>query len=329
MTANCRRCHGFGSTLAPASRRIVNFLRFGRTAAIAGRSTPGSTPITNMEIAIAAPVFPAEMRAAALPSFTSPAATLSDESRLCRSACDGLSPIPTTWEAWWTSSPRLCAPRRVVSRSMAGRSPTRMTEAPNSRTAATAPATTTAGPWSPPMASTATFRLGPFDGDDLPTLVVAAVRADSVRQLDLAALRTERARRRGELVVRAALAPARLRVASFRQRHGGVSLARASRRQVSEYGQPRVRRAIPASAGHHVPGPAADGAQAQTVLDRKSTRLNSSHSPISYAVFCLKQTTVLYNDRLHGYSPFPSTYDKSEIMQERLLHLSMLSQIPT
>src|SRR2546426_395921 len=128
---------------------------------------------------------------------------------------------------------------------MAGRSPTRMTEAPNSRTAATAPATTTAGPWSPPMASTATFRLGPFDGDDLPTLVVAAVRADSVRQLDLAALRTERARRRGELVVRAALAPARLRVASFRQRHGGVSLARASRRQVSEYGQPRVRRAVP------------------------------------------------------------------------------------
>src|SRR5207245_958039 len=164
MTANCRRCHGFGSTLAPASRRIVNFLRFGRTAAIAGRSTPGSTPITNIEITIAAPVFPAETRAVAFPSFTS--------------------------------------------------------------------ATTTAGPWSPPMASTATFRLGPFDGDDLPALVVAAVRADSVRQLDLAALRTERARRRGKLVVRAALAPARLRVTSFRQRHGGVSLARASRRRV-------------------------------------------------------------------------------------------------
>jgi hypothetical protein len=33
--------------------------------------------------------------------------------------------------------------------------------------------------------------LGPFDGDDLPTLVVAAVRTDSVWQLDLAALRTE------------------------------------------------------------------------------------------------------------------------------------------
>ena len=27
----------------------------------------------------------------------------------------------------------------------------------------------------------------------------------------------------------------------------------------------------------------------KTVLDRKSTRLNSSHWPISYAVFCLKK----------------------------------------
>src|SRR5438094_8106184 len=114
---------------------------------------------------------------------------------------------------------------------MAGRSPTRMTEAPNSRTAATAPATTTAGPWSPPMASTATFRLGPFDGDDLPTLVVAAARADSVRQLDLAALRTERARRRGALVARGALAPARLRAGSRRPRPGGCSVAGAPPRQ--------------------------------------------------------------------------------------------------
>src|SRR2546430_11077148 len=32
--------------------------------------------------------------------------------------------------------------------------------------------------------------------------------------------------------------------------------------------------------------------------DRKSTRLNSSHSQISYAVFCLKKkTTPLYNRR--------------------------------
>src|ERR1039458_9605488 len=38
---------------------------------------------------------------------------------------------------------------------------------------------------------------------------------------------------------------------------------------------------------YHVPGPA-DGAR-QVVVDRKSTRLNSSHLGISYAVFCLKK----------------------------------------
>src|SRR5256886_10228155 len=32
-------------------------------------------------------------------------------------------------------------------------------------------------------------------------------------------------------------------------------------------------------------------------LDRKSTRLNSSHSQISYAVFCLKKK----NERLHAH----------------------------
>src|SRR2546430_13744824 len=33
----------------------------------------------------------------------------------------------------------------------------------------------------------------------------------------------------------------------------------------------------------------ANGDQLDEVLDRKSTRLNSSHSQISYAVFCLKK----------------------------------------
>src|SRR5690348_17919043 len=33
------------------------------------------------------------------------------------------------------------------------------------------------------------------------------------------------------------------------------------------------------------------GEPALAVLDRKSTRLNSSHPSISYAVFCLKKTT--------------------------------------
>src|SRR2546430_10222559 len=33
-------------------------------------------------------------------------------------------------------------------------------------------------------------------------------------------------------------------------------------------------------------------------LDRKSTRLNSSHSQISYAVFCLKKKKKLYRSRM-------------------------------
>src|SRR3712207_8212816 len=60
---------------------------------------------------------------------------------------------------------------------------------------------------------------------------------------------------------------------------------------------------------HHVGGPATDaalerapgvehpriGAEARGVeerLDRKSTRLNSSHANISYAVFCLKKKNI-------------------------------------
>src|SRR2546430_5246186 len=37
------------------------------------------------------------------------------------------------------------------------------------------------------------------------------------------------------------------------------------------------------------PSPASPCHKADRLLDRKSTRLNSSHSQISYAVFCLKK----------------------------------------
>src|SRR2546427_1329431 len=35
--------------------------------------------------------------------------------------------------------------------------------------------------------------------------------------------------------------------------------------------------------------------------DRKSTRLNSSHSQISYAVFCLKKKKIMYRDHREYY----------------------------
>jgi hypothetical protein len=58
------------------------------------------------------------------------------------------------------------------------------------------------------------------DWPDLPLVVVAAVRAHTVRRLRLVALRAQAGRRRGERVVRPALGGAGLRMASFRIRHG-------------------------------------------------------------------------------------------------------------
>src|SRR5205085_8213239 len=39
-------------------------------------------------------------------------------------------------------------------------------------------------------------------------------------------------------------------------------------------------------------------ARAAVLLDRKSTRLNSSHSQISYAVFCLKKKNTKSNNQM-------------------------------
>src|SRR3989475_4830968 len=43
-------------------------------------------------------------------------------------------------------------------------------------------------------------------------------------------------------------------------------------------------------------------------LDRKSTRLNSSHSQISYAVFCLKKKNIYNHDILTRQSSHLKTY---------------------
>src|SRR3712207_7796885 len=40
------------------------------------------------------------------------------------------------------------------------------------------------------------------------------------------------------------------------------------------------------------------GRLVQTTLDRKSTRLNSSHANISYAVFCLKKKNTIHSSLL-------------------------------
>src|SRR3712207_7159031 len=60
-----------------------------------------------------------------------------------------------------------------------------------------------------------------------------------------------------------------------------------------------VELAVGDGAGRHPRGEhRADGAPQLLLQDRKSTRLNSSHANISYAVFCLKKKTLHY----HGLS---------------------------
>src|SRR2546430_8488884 len=53
-------------------------------------------------------------------------------------------------------------------------------------------------------------------------------------------------------------------------------------------------------------------------LDRKSTRLNSSHSQISYAVFCLKkkknQINIILTPPLCDYQPFITTDDVAVVI---------------
>src|SRR3712207_8253771 len=56
---------------------------------------------------------------------------------------------------------------------------------------------------------------------------------------------------------------------------------------------PVARRARDRPIGGHHDG-TRRAARVDAVLDRKSTRLNSSHANISYAVFCLKKKTNAY-----------------------------------
>src|SRR5256886_11739782 len=72
----------------------------------------------------------------------------------------------------------------------------------------------------------------------------------------------------------------------FRSRLGGDALERAQR------------------AGHRLAGATGDRESRAGEQDRKSTRLNSSHSQISYAVFCLKKTIT----HLLNHQPLSAPY---------------------
>src|SRR5258705_9261100 len=72
---------------------------------------------------------------------------------------------------------------------------------------------------------------------------------------------------------------------------GGIP-ARGVRRRVVQRGGPERRARLCREAREEIQSPRDRRPQRPTITrDRKSTRLNSSHLGISYAVFCLKKKT--------------------------------------
>src|SRR5438445_5514603 len=56
------------------------------------------------------------------------------------------------------------------------------------------------------------------------------------------------------------------------------------------------------------PGPDSARYVVIRITDRKSTRLNSSHANISYAVFCLKKKKIRHSGILHLLLTFTTTH---------------------
>src|SRR2546426_6270823 len=77
---------------------------------------------------------------------------------------------------------------------------------------------------------------------------------------------------------------------------------RRDRTGVRTEGDPLRKRAISLAEEHADVVPfAVDDEQVQMAIDRKSTRLNSSHLVISYAVFCLKKKKNKHNCSIEHY----------------------------
>src|SRR5688572_32495835 len=59
---------------------------------------------------------------------------------------------------------------------------------------------------------------------------------------------------------------------------------------------------------------ARSGAESTSRPDRKSTRLNSSHSQISYAVFCLKKKKIYNNSNISTHTHTSQQYSHRPIL---------------
>src|SRR3712207_6963452 len=75
----------------------------------------------------------------------------------------------------------------------------------------------------------------------------------------------------------------------------------------------------------------AAGARSAEEIDRKSTRLNSSHANISYAVFCLKKKqTILHHRELAAHSCWREIFPLSlHIFVEALIYHHHQHLVPT
>ena len=132
-------------------------LSVGQSAAIAGRSMPGSILRLNFAIAISAPVLPADTATSASPFLTaSMASHIDDFQRPLRSAWLGLSSIRTATSVCTSRQarlePRMGGEQRVDPGLVAEQDELAVGML---RQRQAAPGTTTEGPWSPPMASSA------------------------------------------------------------------------------------------------------------------------------------------------------------------------------
>src|SRR5882672_11120388 len=238
IIANWWRWYGLQSDVAPTSRMTTFPCGVGSTVAMAGRCTDSMRPRPKSAAATTAPVLPAETMAWVLCSFSRRAAMLMEESFFLRTEVTADSPISTRSDAWITEGRSDCTRRRAASSRTSASSPIRTTSKapPDSRVASMAPWITTPGARSPPMASTPmtgrparslTFAPCPQPLRGLRRLlrdhflagVIAAVTADAVRQLGLAAVWTERPGGHREFPVGAALLAARARVSSLGYGH--------------------------------------------------------------------------------------------------------------
>ena len=129
----------------------------GHKAAIAGRSIPGKVFNANFDIAINAPVFPAETAISASRFLTASIASHIDDLRLPeRKAWLGLSSMRTANSACVIREADFNAGYRATSGVTRAALPKNRNSISGCRASANdAPATTTSGPWSPPIASSA------------------------------------------------------------------------------------------------------------------------------------------------------------------------------